>query len=82
MCSPFTRFIEAEIAKEEIEVANCSFEEVDAPSQRESLEMENSVNVLEENIREVGDNFAALMCVRDTINQHTELLKTDEHQEK
>ena len=55
------RFIESEIVREDIEISSCSFEEVDAPTQRESLEMETSVGVIEENIREVGNNFAALM---------------------
>ena len=55
------RFIESEIVREDIEISSCSFEEVDAPTQRESLEMETSVGVIEENIREVGNNFATLM---------------------
>ena len=55
------RFIESEIVREDIEISSCSFEEVDAPTQRESLEMETSVGGIEENIREVGNNFAALM---------------------
>lgn len=55
------RFIESEIAKEEIGVAGCGFEEVDAPAQRESIELETSVGTLEENIREVANNYAALM---------------------
>ena len=55
------RFIEAEVAKEEIGVASCGFAEVDAPAQRESIELETSVGTLEENIREVANNYAALM---------------------
>ena len=55
------RFIEAEVAKEEIGVASCGFEEVDAPAQRESIELETTVGALEENIREVGNNYVALM---------------------
>ena len=64
----FARYIEAEIAKDEIGVANCSFNEVDAPAQRESIELETSVGVVEENIREVGNNFAALMWVKEDFN--------------
>ena len=55
------RFIEAEVAKEEIGAASCGFQEVDAPAQRESIELETTVGTLEENIREVGNNYAALM---------------------
>ena len=55
------RFIESEIVKEDIDVANCSYDEVDAPAQRESVELETSIGVMEENIREVGINFSALM---------------------
>ena len=42
-------------------MANCSYDEVDAPPPREVMELEASISSVEENIREVSGNYETLM---------------------
>ena len=56
-----SRFIESEIAKESLPTASCTYEEVDPPAPRETVDLEASVSSVDENVRESSNNFASLM---------------------
>ena len=56
-----SRFIESEIAKESLPTDNCTYEEVDPPAPRETVDLEASVSSVDENVRESSNNFASLM---------------------
>ena len=56
-----SRFIESEIAKESLQTDNCTYEEVDPPAPRETVDLEASVSSVDENVRESSNNFASLM---------------------
>ena len=55
------RYVECEVAKEDIAVTNCSYDEVDAPAPREILQIESDIAATEESIKQSGDNLATLM---------------------
>ena len=41
--------------------ASCTYEEVDPPAPRETVDLEASVSSVDENVRESSNNFASLM---------------------
>jgi V-type H+-transporting ATPase subunit a len=54
------RYVETEIVKEKIKIAEESEENVPAPAPREMIELEASLTTIENNLREVNTNYVAL----------------------
>ena len=47
--------------KEDLDTDNVTYDEVDAPVPRVSVELDVNVTAVEENVRESGENLASLM---------------------
>ena len=55
------RYIESEIVKESIEVTEDATIATPAPAPREITDLETNITTIEENLKEVSDNFVSLM---------------------
>ena len=54
------RFVESEMIKEKIDIAEQREENIGAPAPREMVELETNLNTIETNLREVNTNYVAL----------------------
>lgn len=54
------RYVETEIVREKIEVAEAREETIAAPAPREMVELESELTTTENNLREVNTNYVAL----------------------
>ena len=54
------RYVETEIVKEKIAIAEESEANIPAPAPREMVELEASLTTIENNLREVNTNYVAL----------------------
>ena len=54
------RFVESEMIKEKIDIAEQREENISAPAPREMVELESNLSTIESNLREVNSNYVAL----------------------
>ena len=57
----YPRYIESEIVKEDLEVDEDTAKEIPAPAPREITDLESNIKTIEENLKEVSDNYVSLM---------------------
>ena len=57
----YPRYIESEIVKEDLEVDEDTSKEIPAPAPREITDLESNIKTIEENLKEVSDNYVSLM---------------------
>ena len=54
------RFVESEMIKEKIDIAEQREENISAPAPREMVELESNLTTIETNLKEVNANYVAL----------------------
>ena len=72
------RYVETEIVKERLEMAEQEEGEVAAPAPREMVELETTLSTVETNLREVNTNYVALRKNHLELTELKSLLKRAE----